>query len=914
MKKRFMIYLFIVIASSVCITAFISGGYGHIKIKNILENQKDDLYVNIKNYLITFDKMLFIIEKQMVDYTKKATLAITEVVTENGELKNNYTPNQLKEIAVSHGVTDISFINSQGIVINSSVEQDININLFGFSPRFRKYIESIYGKGEVKGHRITLSVSTKELTMFSYYSPAGSNYIVETWTNVKDYILLEYSRQYFDFLFNNFFLRLKQENRYLKDIGLFIGTIKPISAVSLINGKTLEAQEVEMTIGNHEFEISKNLKIVNGDQYIFYHFFNLENNPNFGFTNNILVKIEYDFNLLSTFRRNIILCSFLSGILIISGMFIISSYIFNIYIIQRIKSINKGLEYIANGMYNNEIIIQGNDDIARIAENIAAMKEKIIARETSLLENEKKLRQHQNELEQKVKERTFELAEINKELQYKKQQAESANLAKSEFLANMSHEIRTPLNSVLGFSEILQGMTTDTRQKNFLQKIHVSGKALLSLINDILDLSKIEAGRLEICQEKIDIKNIFFDISEIFTEKFQEKGIEFKINISQGMPLCIFMDEARIRQILINLVGNALKFTEKGQVELRAGIEFESYENFEKRNFIIEIEDTGIGIPQDQKKMIFESFVQQQGQNNKKYGGTGLGLTITEKLVRMMNGRIIVKSEPEKGSIFKIVFHDIKVCEDNNLIKSTSEKDDKQIRFKKPLILIVDDTAYNREMIKELLLSLSCYIIEAETGEQALDILKNKKNIDLILTDIRMPGMDGYKLNKKIKTNKDLQDIPVIAVTASALKTDQEKLKIFFSGYLTKPIDRANLISELKRFLPFEIIKSEEQINNNKDCPGNKFTCSPELFEIIENKLIPFWADIKETFFIDDVVDFALLLIKTADQYGISLLKTYAENLHESCESYEIDKIESLIQDFPEICKQIKEKFSFSKI
>ncbi|MDM8554571.1 hypothetical protein QUF75_07560 [Desulfococcaceae bacterium HSG7] len=201
MKKRFMLYLLMAITFSVSITAFIVGGYGHLKMKQTLENQKEDLYVNIKNYLATYDKMLFLIETQMNDYTKNATLAIAGEVTENGVLKKGYSVKQLKEIAISHGVTDISFVNEQGIVTNSSVEKDINLNLFGFSPRFKKFIESIYGKGVVIGHRISLSVSTNELTMFRYYSPLNSNYIVETWTDVKDFIHLEYSQKYFDFLF-----------------------------------------------------------------------------------------------------------------------------------------------------------------------------------------------------------------------------------------------------------------------------------------------------------------------------------------------------------------------------------------------------------------------------------------------------------------------------------------------------------------------------------------------------------------------------------------------------------------------------------------------------------------------------------------------------------------------------------------
>jgi PAS domain S-box-containing protein len=247
---------------------------------------------------------------------------------------------------------------------------------------------------------------------------------------------------------------------------------------------------------------------------------------------------------------------------------------------------------------------------------------------------------------------------FEEELKRAKESAENANKAKSEFLANMSHEIRTPLNAILGFSEILMNKAENQQQKSFLGTILSSGKTLLALINDILDLSKIEAGRLDLRFSPLNIEEILHEFEQIFTQRVREKELDFIIEISPGLPRGLLMDGLRIRQILFNLVGNAVKFTSFGYVKISAYYNFES-EVEKKLNLILEVSDSGIGIQKNQQDVIFEAFRQQDGQSTRKYGGTGLGLAITKRLVERMNGVISVQSEIGKGSIFRVILPDI---------------------------------------------------------------------------------------------------------------------------------------------------------------------------------------------------------------------------------------------------------------
>jgi len=381
-----------------------------------------------------------------------------------------------------------------------------------------------------------------------------------------------------------------------------------------------------------------------------------------------------------------------------------------------------------------------------------------------------------------------------------KEEAEHANAAKSEFLANMSHEIRTPMNAILGFTDLLIPMVIDAKQKNYLESIQSSGKNLLTLINDILDLSKIEAGKLDLQYESVNPHSIFKEIKQIFSLKINEKNLEFVIDIAPDIPDALLLDEVRLRQILFNLIGNSVKFTKKGYIKLSAKKEY-TEKNLSHLDLIIVVEDTGSGIPSESLEMVFDAFKQQDGQSTKEFGGTGLGLSITKRLVEMMEGSISVKSQVDKGTSFEIILQQVSVAATRSDEKTNDRLFDECILFEAARILVVDDIAENRFLINEFFENTAIQTIEAVNGEKAISAAKQFKP-DAIIMDIRMPVMDGYEATQRIKEDKDLKNIPVIALTASGMQADREKItQSGFDGFLTKPVNKLQIFNELANFL-----------------------------------------------------------------------------------------------------------------
>ncbi|HEY1661518.1 MAG TPA: CHASE3 domain-containing protein [Verrucomicrobiae bacterium] len=491
--------------------------------------------------------------------------------------------------------------------------------------------------------------------------------------------------------------------------------------------------------------------------------------------------------------------------------------------------------------------------------------------------------------------------ERERELTEAKLRAEHSSQEKTLFLANMSHEIRTPMNAILGFSELLGNELPDSKHRQYLHSIRSSANSLLQLINDILDISKIETGMIELRPEPTDLREICEFVRTLFSEPAAKKNIRLECFMRDDFPLAIFIDRLRLRQILVNLVGNAVKFTDRGGVDLRVSCE----KNLTNRiTLIIDIQDSGVGIPRDKLDAIFKPFVQSGAHQDKEKQGTGLGLAIVKRLTETLGGTVTVASVLGQGSAFHLRFQDVPIAAPQSPAEKPTDFSRPDFNELRPAsLLIVDDNQINRDLLSAMLIKTHHRLFYANSGDQAVTKAR-ELHPDMILMDIRMPGMDGDEALAVIHQIPGLEMVPCIAVTASMFRDEESSWRKTFSGYVRKPFSRQELFTELSRFLP-PVSREVTAVTANGAAHVIE-PAPPELLAELRHLLADPWPAIRDSVAVNESKMFAKRLTEIGQRWQSRPLMDYSQQLLSDAENYNVTDLEKHLGEFSMLVERLK--------
>ena len=468
------------------------------------------------------------------------------------------------------------------------------------------------------------------------------------------------------------------------------------------------------------------------------------------------------------------------------------------------------------------------------------------------------------------------------------EQARQASEEKSSFLANMSHEIRTPMNAIFGFTQLLSESVTAPVERNWVMSIKKSGQMLLSLINDVLDLSKIEAGKLQLQLHPVDIRELVTEIVDMFRPDAIEKNIRLECEFDVAADDPLLLDSQRVRQVLMNLLSNAIKYTERGGVKVSLAVTPQHDPLL--RNLRLTVSDTGVGIDPGQVAKIFEPFHQAESPDGKVRQGTGLGLSICRRLVNAMQGDIQLDSELGKGSTFKVEISQVRVADS---LPPKLDAVDARVDFRqipRLRILIVDDVAWNAEIAQGYLRNSDHEIRVADNGPDAVLLAKSFRP-DVVLMDLRMPGMSGFEASDAIRSDPELQDaaIKIVAVTASSLNHEEKALRESFDAYVRKPYTPQDLFNALDGLFGVETARNE-QVHR---LPRRWSTQQQQRWQLLRGSEL---QELQQSMRMREIGDYANKLTEFAQQAEFDLLDLRARELRDAVQGFDIVAVNDALQ------------------